>query len=325
MRYVNIEEYRHILQTGEFSGQVILHGQFDGEPFTKFKDWARYGIQRTNWGNVSGVSVGVADNLLTQIKTIEKDNKDQERDAKLEKIREVIIKMMDRMLSQPYSDSDRIGERENKAVAIFTETVLNQIKDDFQKYTREKDGFSFTKQRDYMYKFPERFPNISLNDEGKKVLDQYLLSFSEELRFGRANIDIFFKLKNDPNYIKEPGALRDIVNAITYLQDNNLTEESRQYEIALILDDKTFGFKSEGGYMSYETWGSFEGSNNKNLPPSEKIKGLLAAISIMPLKDLYQEMIDLEKGSGELAHPVFDNKGQLRWPTKQVSFPSSPN
>ena len=96
-----------------------------------------------------------------------------------------------------------------------------------------------------MYEFPERFPHIPLNDEGKEVLDQYLMSFSEELRFGRANIDIFFKLKNNPDYIRDPGALREIVNALIYLQDNNLTEESRQYEIALILDDKTFGFKSE--------------------------------------------------------------------------------
>lgn len=315
VRYVNIEEYRHILETGELQGQVILHGQFGGDPFVKFKDKARWGLNRTNWANVSGVSLGFANNLVELIKEVEKTNKDKEREVKLEKIREGILVIIKHMQNLPYSNQNRIKDEEDKVATFLTRDVLEAIKSDFKKYIIEDRKSFVIVSREYIPMLSERFPGLHLNEEQSRILNYYLVSLNEELCFGRANIDIFFKVQNDPEYIKKPGALREIVNALAYLQDNSLTEQSRQYEIALILDDATFGFKSEKSFMSYETWGSFEGAKNiENLSDDEKRKGLLAAISIMPLKDLYGEMIDLEKGSGEFAHPVFDNKGNLKWP-----------
>jgi hypothetical protein len=65
-------------------------------------------------------------------------------------------------------------------------------------------------------------------------------------------------------------------------------------------------------------WGSFDRpwtqKRINSLSESQIKQGLLAAISVMPLKDLYQEMISLDNGAGDFAHPIYDNDGTLRWP-----------
>ncbi|MEK7464076.1 MAG: hypothetical protein AAB610_03085 [Patescibacteria group bacterium] len=317
VRYVNLEEYKRILETGEFDGQVILHGQSDGRPFVDFKNWARWGIDKTNWVNISGVSVGVADNLLSIIKSVEHEHKDEGKDAKLEKIRDSFLEVINRMRHYPFRDNVEFDTLEKGVTEIVGSSMVKDIKNEFQNYIKDKQGsFIWDKASDFIDNFSERHPSIILNDEEKERLNQYLLNLVEELRFGRSNINIFFKLKNNPEYIKEKGALREIVNALTYLQDSEMMTESRQYEVALILDDAVFGFKAGGDQMWDESWGSFKASKNHGLPTEERKKGLLAAISIMPLKELSEEMKGLEKGTGDFAHPIFDNKGRLKWPKK---------
>jgi len=317
VRYVNLEEYKRILETGEFDGQVILHGQSDGRPFVDFKKWARWGIDRTNWVNISGVSVGVADNLISIIKSVEHEHKDEDRDVKLEKIRNSFLEMINRMRHYPFRDNVEFDTLEKNVAETVGGSVVKDIKNEFQNYIKDKQGsFIWDKASDFIDNFSERHPAIILNEEENDKLNQYLLNLVEELRFGRSNINIFFKLKNNPEYIKEKGALRKITNALTYLQDSEMMTESRQYEIALIIDDAVFGFKTGGDQMWDESWGSFKASKNASLSAEERKKGLLAAISIMPLKELFEEMKDLEKGIGDFAHPIFDNKGRLKWPEK---------
>ena len=263
IRYVNIEEYKQILQTAELSGEVILHGP-ESKPFgdidlpynkpstESFQEFLKTICnykkiwEMTDWDS-SMFSSKTANGLLTVIKNSQKD-----------------------------SSGLPIKER----YKLIREDILDFLKNE----------------------------------------DVCGVKINERLKYGDKNIEILDLFKNNQNFFEEGGDLRELVNAITYAVDNPESLSGRykgsfgrQYQIAVVFDNKVFNFKPNLP-MGGACWSLF--SNTENLSDTQKKNGLLAAISVIPTKELYQEMIEIEKGAGDFAHPVFDQNCIVRWPNK---------
>lgn len=91
-------------------------------------------------------------------------------------------------------------------------------------------------------------------------------------------------------------------------------KQHRQYHLALIVDkDIVFG-EDTGTSWDVDGWRNLY--STKKLDTDKLHASILGAISIYPLKEMYKEILEIEKGLGGLAHPVFDNKGNIKWPKK---------
>jgi len=256
IRYVNIEEYKKLLEFPKFQGEVILHGSLsrpfgdfdissqnapDTRSFNEFvKKLSKPETinEYTNWDSSVRLPKS-ANELLQIIKQTEKESKKLDKESRLEKLKEAILQF------------------------------------------------------------------ISKKEQGRNIFFGH----------GQRNLEVIKEFKTNPSFFEKSGSLRDIINAIIYSLDDpeSSSFQGRQYEVGLIFDNKVFKFQPRMP-MGYACWSSFQEKNLCNLSESEKKKGLLAAISIIPLKELYKEMIELEKGLGDFAHPIFDNSGNLRWP-----------
>ncbi len=118
--------------------------------------------------------------------------------------------------------------------------------------------------------------------------------------------------KNDQNFLKQEGNLRKLILAIGRIYDlysdlEPTASQHGQYHVALFVDAKVL--YGEGTSDSYDSWRRIKASNKGDMK-----KDILGALVVHPLKEMYQEVINLEKESGELSHPVFDHNGVLRWP-----------
>jgi len=130
------------------------------------------------------------------------------------------------------------------------------------------------------------------------------------------NYEIIERFENDPSYVKEKGALREIINAIVYAADKiNPTIYGRgggplrkQYELAVLFDSDALKIIPKSG----RPWGSVRGFEESNISPVELERSILGAVSIMDTKDIENEMVHIEQGSRNMAHPVFSvvGKGQ---------------
>ena len=324
VRYMNIEEYAVLLRGEEPRGEVILGGGTYKRSFTEYKEDAgrgqHGGMRGTDWHNTSGKSSYVAEKLISIIRDVEKGHKGESQKNKLDKIGEEVLEFLRGTydIDFPFNYADDLKKAENKVSTFLPADVLATLKDDYLKFVREGNhptSLIYHPEKEYTQNEFSRTSNIVLDSRQKSDLEFYLKTFAFPTLHGEANVAVFSKLENDPEYIHQPGSLREIVNALTYIVDNKLGGEGRQYEIALIFDTNIFKFKSSHGYMF--DWSYFDQGKVKALSDAEKQKGIVAAIAVIPLKDLYKEMTTLVQGSGDSAHPIFDNRGALRWPERK--------
>jgi len=332
VRYMNIEEYRLMLEETKFGGrdshEVTTHGrdqdpelgEMVNENFIDFlKDAQNRAGAYTDWRS-SAVQQKQMRSLLHGVRDIERQSKADGKNDKLLKIREKILKFMN-FKPSGFSTEEIFHPRlwriyKNKD----SESILSRIdflSDEQLKSVKSEELFYFSRDVDifFEHEFENRvkegkLPNLTENQ--KELLLDYLLARGVEVEFGEENSKVLRKLKSSPSYITEPGALREVMNALSYAMDHH-DSKNRQFQVAVVLDDDIFEF----GVREYRDrkWGSFALSKKfQSLSDVKKKKGLLAAISIVPLKDLYKEMVELERGSGDFAHPIFDNQGVLRWP-----------
>jgi hypothetical protein len=214
-----------------------------------------------------------------------------------------------------FGDSDEISKELD-----FLSPEQKQLLD--SKILEQRDGLWYRDKS-----FVESF---SSNEDEAKLLSKYLRSRHVDLKFGTENVRVLRKLIKDPEYIHEEGALREILTALSYAFDGGSVTSERQYHMAVIFDNKTFGFKA-GQPNRYRHWASFYDDYNKvgALSPEEKGNGILAAVSLSRLKEESEEMRQITESSGPFAHPIFQMVGVtevdkntqravLRWP-KEVS------
>lgn len=263
IRYINIEEYKQILQTIDLSGEVILHGP-ESKPF----------------GNVD---------LLYNKPSIESFQE----------------------FLKTICNPDKIWEMTNWDSSMFSSKIATEILRVIKNSQENSSGLPINER----YKLiRENILDFLKNEKvgGVKI--------NSRLNYGDKNLEILNSFLNNQNFFKEGGNLRELVNAIVYAVDNPESSSGkdkgsfgRQYQIAVVFDNKIFNFKPQLP-MGGACWSLF--LNMENLSDTQKKNGLLAAVSVIPTKELYQEMIEIEKNTGDFAHPVFDQKGIIRWPKK---------
>jgi hypothetical protein len=124
--------------------------------------------------------------------------------------------------------------------------------------------------------------------------------FNDKLKIesfgGETGVTLVKRWLEDPTSVD----LRSLINTVSSAQFS--AHEERQYNLALILDSSVIQTDGE----SYRGWGSIKrGESNRNI---------LGAISIMPNKEALKKIIDLAHEAGLATHPVFDNRGNVRFP-----------
>lgn len=110
----------------------------------------------------------------------------------------------------------------------------------------------------------------------------------------------FAKNPMEPNENK----LRNLVNHGSRKVSMKRDEQNAPYHLMAV-------FAPEAVRMNSSSWGR---EDWKYIQKDAKPENLIAAFSMLPQKDLYQDMIGLSSRAGELAHPIFDSQGNLRWP-----------
>jgi hypothetical protein len=96
--------------------------------------------------------------------------------------------------------------------------------------------------------------------------------------------------------------LRAVINTVI---SGQMTEyEERQYELALVIS--LDADKHSSRTPDFRAWFGIE--------PGRSAAELLGAISILPGKEVLNSTIEVARRSGSAAHPVFDNRGKIRFP-----------
>ena len=107
---------------------------------------------------------------------------------------------------------------------------------------------------------------------------------------------------NNPDFLFEnPNNLRTLFNALAYAK---YEQQTKQYHIAVIYDSDAVVPISDGN--NYHHW--------SNISSDSKPHHIVAAIAVMPNKELWNKMTEISSGSGKLAHPIFNRTGELKWP-----------
>ncbi len=330
VRFVNIGEYRHMLETGEMGGRgdkEVLYGLAEGVALSDFIPTLVHKIHATEWVGHSGRSVRAGHVLLDVVKEIEATNKDKDRNEKTTLIRTSILDFLqDRRLEIPNEDELWLGRRhlvsaeqianESSLSLEQMETIYNATKDLLAGTLVGLGGRYNLSELETVLR--DRVVSGELPDLVLSHIDA-IRTYGElrhvEEDYGKERINVLRRLQNDTEYLNQPGALREVLTALTYMFDH-VSNQHGQYNIALILDNQTFGFRPDL-LMRHATWSSFYSSNYETLTDEARARGLVAAVGIMPLNDITKEMVNLDMQAGDLAHPVFHAPGgfsRLCWP-----------
>lgn len=118
---------------------------------------------------------------------------------------------------------------------------------------------------------------------------------------------------HDRNYLDKPENLHALINVISYYPFQEVADvfPSGQYHQALIFDMRAISRES----TYYDNWRKL---NTKEDIDEYKVSDhFFGTIVIMPNKEFIKNVIEMSSHGGELAHPVFDHAGNLRYPLTQ--------
>lgn len=151
---------------------------------------------------------------------------------------------------------------------------------------------------------------ININETTKeriKIVSRNVIRTRSRYEISQNTLQTISDFLNDENYLENKENLRSFVNTIAYLKPY----DERQYHLALVFDKN--GLQpirgSERGWTFFNTQEQQERGDYK---PQEHLLGVIVT---MPNRELVQKIVELSSRSGELAHPVIDGNGAIRWPT----------
>lgn len=339
VRYMNLEEYRELIENGNLSGEFILSDKLFGYPdsFSEFlKEFrtvysSRNQLGKTMWEETSGITTLETGNIIEQIKNIETNNRGKSVNEKNQIIRNYILQYLNSYrgnadvkrytqgvdfhsnwttnslqivkiyegVKKYYEDIDFIPEEDRlKLRQDFLNYVSNNTDDPYPPYAK----YAEEKSKEY-----------DLNKNQEKKLMSYLKSVENEVDLGVENLKIIQDFKENPDFLNQKDGLRKIVTALGNIHDWVIQEmQHRQYHLALIVDKNITLGKDTSGSWDVDGWRDIY--SIKNINDLKLNASILGVISIYPLKEMHKEISDIEKDSGDLAHPVFDHKGIARWP-----------
>lgn len=122
---------------------------------------------------------------------------------------------------------------------------------------------------------------------------------------------IIKSFQENEDFLQEEGNLRKLLVALSAIYDVE-ERQSRQYHLALIVDSKILDDVSNS--WGQDHWKELYEFEVEKIDKDKKDSSILGVISIYPLKEMHNELIKIENNSKNLAHPVFDHKGIVRWP-----------
>jgi hypothetical protein len=330
VRFMNLEEYRMMVEEGKFGGdvfgEVVKHGPEGSdasihETFEEFlENYNRRTIKDyTDW-ELSGHQLG-AERIFAEYDLRSLIAEKKPRKETLDKLRLSIIDalkdpsgLLEGLRLEDLIDQGSFMYLENSDTLAQNLTFLSSEQKDKLDYLDESGQMSLDRE-------------FGSNKNEERAIWKYLRSKGVEQTHGKENLDVLRRMIDDPEYIQQPGVLRQILTALSYAFDMKSFDigKQRQYHIAVILDNETFGFQARGfGSLPHRQWASFDdGGLGRGKSTKDQGKGILAAVSLSRLKNQYEEMRNLTEGFGDFAHPIFQIVGSsdqetqrvlLRWP-----------
>lgn len=349
MRFINFAEYEELMRNGNFSGgeayspKARKGSQTEQAPAfkeyleeAKQKNWQEVIADETDWPQGS-MSVNMYNHLLDTLKQA-RENISTEGSGK-ENYRARVINEMKRIIeseirteeqtrqivySNPslgmpelvdYVDErydiflmamclpqfqEKINSDVEKLGSLLGEEKLQEVLSLFNPEFKDNKA-SLSYGAILPGSIRDKIESISLE---KDVADQVLALVDEIFNYklkiesfgGEAGLTLVKKWLEDPTSVD----LRLLINTVTSAQFS--ANEERQYNLAVIIDSTVFETDGE----SYRGWGYIK--------RGESAGNVLGAISIMPNKETLKKIIDLAREAGLSSHPVFDNKGNVRFP-----------
>lgn len=271
VRYMNIEEYRTLVETGKLSGEFTVCDKSlrQGSDFSKFLESFADGYDTKNamsitqWEEISGLASVKTMDLINSIKSIRADylgKKEEERDSE---IRKFLLNYIDSGI--PYHRTKNTDRYNNAYSRLMTPSGISDLNPDLKK--------------------------LDENDENFLIIQSF---------------------REDEKFLSQKDSLRKLLVALSAVYDDTTEHQHRQYHVALIVDSSIMDKASNSWGVEY--WKELYESQTEKIDKKEKYLNILGVISVYPLKEMYKEIIEIEKGAEELAHPVFDHNGVVRFP-----------
>lgn len=348
MRFINFVEYEELMQSGNFAGGAAYSPKArkgskseEAPAFKEYleqakqKNWQEVITDETDWPQGS-MSVNMYNHLLGVLLKARENVKAEDSSKKnyrarvmseMKKIIESEVQTEVETRQTVYSDPslgmpelvDYIDERYDVfLMAIYLPQFQEKINSDIGKLQSligedklhevlslfDAEFKDIKASLSYRVVLPglirSKIESMSVEDVKNEVLTLVDEVFNYKLKIesfgGEAGVMLVKKWFEDPTSVD----LRSLINTVASAQFS--AHEERQYSLALILDSSVF--ETDG--KSYRGWGSIKrGESNRNI---------LGVISIMPNKEALKKIIDLAREAGLASHPVFDNKGNARFP-----------
>ncbi|MDO8443928.1 MAG: hypothetical protein Q7S80_00240 [bacterium] len=347
-RFMNVAEYDSILKSGLVGGQVIV---IDKQPFKTFMEsskrrgWVDTALLHTDWD----FSVINMKNYQYIMQTLHQCREGKNREETLVAFRDRILESKDESMGRYavgggrfpilneaahfHENIDEImspaesvtasfsGEENEKiqravngfisgqmsaksAIEIIEKEVIRPQNKMIEAKYDESSSQGMTEEDHQQFEEwarNQREPHEALRDicELMRKIDGF---------GGKQILELLNNFINDPNFLREGNNLREVVNALAYdpRTVDEMSAEVKQYQVLGI-----FGLKTHHSGGLAPSWGRIDSFNPEDTE-------MLGAIAIMPNKELYQRMVEASSHAGQLAHPVFDSNGTVRFPARET-------
>jgi hypothetical protein len=313
IRFMNFSEYEELLQNKRFRGGNAYAPKnktatSHPEPISfkeylekaKEKGWQWKIQDDVDWSQ-GAMSIDMYNELMKTLRAA-KHSVNRETIGKEDYIPEILKEMRGRLNAEIQKERDYRDPH-----GVGTDIPFAQDSESFDYIEQKYDVFFFA------FALPEIQQLINSKKENLKTLHgEEALTLSEEISEwatyidektkelgGKENLDLVRKWFENPESVE----LRPFINAVASGQVS--WNEERQYQVALVIDSKGFR-KSERGTSN---WGGIKIGGS--------LENILGAISLIPDKAWTQKITEQAKSSGDFSHPVFDNKGVVKFPKQK--------
>lgn len=313
IRFMNFSEYEELLQNKQFRGGNAYspkRGRMTEyvKPPTfkeyleeaKEKGWERKIPDDVDWPQGT-MSLGMYDDLMKALRAA-KHSVNREEHDKEKYIPTVLSEMRNRLNEAIYREKYYKDPQDTGRNIPFAEHY-----DDLDYIDQTYDIFFFA------FVLPEIQQIIDSKKESLKTaqgeesqklsreISQWITYKDENIKKfgGKENLDLIRKWFDDPKSVK----LRPFINAAANGQTSFI--EEHQYQVALVIDSKSF----RKGESNISDWGGIKIGGS--------LENILGAISLIPDKSWIQKITEQSKASGDFSHPVFDNKGVIKFPKQK--------
>lgn len=321
VRFINIGEYREMIKNGIYKdGVEAMPAGYDygKEPFRKWvksRAWVWRATQGTNWDHaVEDMKRDIPAKLRHAWETSRVNNPEPSREAFLREAREYLLKMTE--LKEIQEDIKTIRrfteEDENKLSAITDTTLAKKIiglvrselntRGERRRYHLHA-GESILETQIKEILTHQNYPGDVQNNVLDIAMDLWLSLDQYWAPFGVDRLENISRFIERPESFTDPEELRELAHDLQYWP-NNKSKMVKQWHVAMVIHKDTVG-------STVANWYYLKNVNANGTPAKDKVLG---CVVLMPDRPMMSEIIQASSQAKELAHPVFDRTGEVRWP-----------